>query len=446
MIEFETALSCNQQFLCLFGESDESGPFGPGYHMIGTWRLTGPVEIGVLRGALADVVARHEPLRTQIDRGTRRQRVFPPCEPDLDVRDRPGLTDEERGRAVGALVEEAESGTFGIDRLPHLRAVLVRFGDDDSVLLLQTHHTATDGWSLRLIARDLAACYVARRDGGDPDLPPVRPYRDFVAWERAEAASETTARAVRYWTETLGRAGITALRADHPRSERRPAVTAAYRFSIEADIIRHVEPVAKRERCTPFMVMLAAYYRLVHRLTGQSDVVVTTHTPGRGNGRFNDTVGSFFNFLPLRVDLAACGDAGELMRRTRSACLGAYRHDIPAMRLFEALPTLMAPAMADEYAPVTFQVFPRALALDGEDLGDLRFTEVPWQPRSAPRVSEIPDGALWTLSLEPTGEAIGNLMYRTDRFDERTVVALAEQYREQLRDLLAEAGAAVPAS
>ena len=441
MSENRVPLSLNQQFLTMFDAGDTSGPFGPRYHMVGCWRLTGPVHTDTLRAAMADVVARHEPLRTEIVRtgGTGYQTIHPAVAPKLEIRDCPGVPAADRVARAEDLVHEAESGTFAIGELPHLRGVLLRFDEQDAVLLLQTHHTATDGWSMRVIARDLAACYVARRDGVAVGLPPVRPYREFVEWEREQADSAATAKAKAYWATTLRDAELTALRADHRKSAKLPAVTAAYRFSIEAETISQVDPLARRARCSSFMVLLAAYYRLVHRLTGATDVVVPTNTPGRANGRFNDTVGSFFNFLPLRIDLSDEPAVEELLRRTRRTCLAAYANDIPAIHLFEQHPGLMGPAMRDDLAPVTFQVLPRTLVLDGEDLGELTFTELPWQAESAPVVSEIPDGALWTLSFEPTGEAIGNLMYRTDRFDEATVVAFADEYASCLRALVAEA-------
>ncbi|UZK58091.1 condensation domain-containing protein [Streptomyces drozdowiczii] len=442
-------LSFNQEFLRMFDSGDESGPFGPRFHMVGVWRLTGPVDLDHLRGALADVVERHEPLRSQIIReaDAGHQRVFPATPPRLDVRECPGVPVAERARRAQELRREIEAGTLDINELPHLRAVLLRFDARDAVLLLQTHHTATDGMSMRLLARDLAAYYTARKDGTDAGLPPVRPYHEFVAWEREQAASPATARSLDHWRQKLRGARLTALRTDHLKSAGLPSVTAAYRFTVGADLVSGALALAKDACCSPFMVLLAAYYRLVHRITGATDVVVSTHTPGRANGKFNDTVGSFFNFLPLRVDLAGCADVGELLRRTRATCLDAYAHDIPAIQLFEALPDLMSLAMRDDHAPVTFQVFPRAHALEEDegdpDAGTPAFSEIPWQPQSAPVVSELPDGALWTLSFEPSGEAMGNLMYRTDRFDEATVVRMADDYREVLRELLAEAAAPV---
>ncbi len=435
-------LSFNQELLCLFDAGDSSGPFGPRYHTEAGWRLTGPVDRDALRGALADVLSRHEPLRTKIVRhgSARYQEIFPPSPPILEVRECPGVPLGERQRRAEELLAEVESGTISASELPLLRAVLMVFDERDAALVLLTHHLATDGWSMWIIARDLGAFYAARLAGDTAVLPPLRPYREFVAWERDLAASESAAAPRRYWTDTLRGARLTALKADHPKSAGLPPVTAMYRFTLGADVVASVVRMARTARSSSFMVLLAAYYRLLNRLTGRTDLVVSTHTPGRGNGPFENTVGSFFNFLPLRVDLAGCQDASDLLRRTRATCVGAYANDIPALQVFETAPDLMEPAMRDELAPVTFQAFPHSKQLSGAFTSDLSYTEIRRPPTSLAVAADIPDGAVWSLIVDPVGEAVGEVSYRTDRFDEKTIVGLVEDYQRTLRDLVAEAG------
>lgn len=435
-------LSFNQELLCLFDAGDSSGPFGPRYHNEVGWRLTGPVDRNALRGALADVVSRHEPLRTKIvrDGSARYQEVFPPSPPILEVRECPGVPPGERQQRARELLAEVESGTISATELPLLRAVLMVFDQRDAALVLLTHHLATDGWSMWIIARDLGAFYAARLAGGTAVLAPLRPYREFVAWERDRAASESMSAARRYWTDALRGARLSALKVDHRKSAGLPPVTAMYRFTVGADVVASVVRMARTARSSPFMVLLAAYYRLLNRLTGLTDIVVSTHTPGRGDGRFEDTVGSFFNFLPLRVDLAGCRDAADLLRRTRATCVGAYANDIPAVQVFETAPELMEPAMRDDLAPVTFQAFPHSVRLSGTFASGLSYTEILRPPTSLPVASDIPDGAVWGLIVDPAGEAVGEVSYRTDRFDEKTIVGFVEDYQRTVRELVAEAG------
>lgn len=445
--EWETAeqtdllpLSFNQELLCAFDSGDTSGPFGPRYHIIIGRRLRGPLDVPTLHAALSDVVRRHEPLRTNVIRagGQRHQRVYPPCRPRLDVRERPGLSTDERDRCAADLLDELETELMGADELPHLRAVLLRFDDRDAVLALMTHHLSTDGWSMGLIVRDLVACYAARRNGTPADLPPLTPYRRFVAWERERARSPEAARAREYWKPVLAGARYSALPTDHPRSENLPHVTADYRFDLEQALLEDVKRAARAARCSSFMVLFAAYYLFVQQLTGESDLVVSTHTLGRPPGLFDDTVGSFFNFLPVRVNLTGYRDGRELLHRVRTACIGAYQHELPAVEIFQLAPDLMASAMADQLAPVTFQAFPAAAAPRDRVAGDLTFSAVFRPALSLPVTSDIPDGALWSIWFEPTENGGGSVTYCTNRFDPKTVLRMTEEYQDILRRLLAD--------
>jgi condensation enzyme len=431
-------LSFNQELLCMFDSGSEGGPFGPRYHIIIGRRLTGPLDVATLRVALTDVVDRHEPLRTNLIRtdGGPYQRVYPASPPRLAVRESPGVPPGERTHRAEAALGELEASLIEADELPHLRAVLVRFDEQDAVLVLIAHHLATDGVSMGLIVRDLAACYAARRAGTVAELPPVQPYRDFVAWERECAASEPAAEARRYWAETLRGARFTALPADYPKSADRPQATAVYRFDIDAALRQGVKRLARSARCSPFMVLMAAYCQLVHQITGVTDIVVSTHTLGRPVGRFDNTVGSFFNFLPLRVDLAGCQDVRDLLVRVRSACVGAYEYEIPAVQVFETAPDLMAPAMADHLTPVTFQSFPTPTAPGSTRVGDLTYTVVQRNASSLAVTSDIPDGGVLSVSLDPAEGRSGDLAYRTNRFDGQTIVRLAADYQRALARLL----------
>jgi len=444
--ETRLPLSFNQELLCMFDSGDTAGPFGPRYHIVIGRRLTGPLDVATLHAALIDVVGRHEPLRTNVIRtGERYQQVYPPSPPDLEVRECPGLSPDERARRAESLLDELEAGRIEAADLPHLRAVLLRFDERDAVLALMTHHTATDGWSMGILVRDLAEFYAARRAGTVADLPPMQPYREFVAWERERAASASAGQARRYWAETLRGGRFSALPADHRKSAGLPHVTATYRFDLDAELLNRVRRLARSARCTPFMVLLAAYYQLVQQITGRTDLVVSTHTLGRVPGRFDNTIGSFFNFLPLRVDLAGCRDTRDLLARVRTTCMGAYEHEIPAVEIFQTAPDLMAPAMADHLTPVTFQAFPAPLTPGSTLVGDLTYSVVPRRQVSLPVTSDIPDGGVWSLRLDPAEGSSGNLTYCTNRFDEQTIVRFVDDYRTALERLVAGADDRVPA-
>jgi hypothetical protein len=426
-------LSLNQEFVCLFDHDDEDAPFGPRYHIVEAWRITGQVDTEALRNALADVVHRHEALRTVIVRGDgeKYQRINPPSPAELIVRDL-SATAVPRDAQTESLIRELEQGTIDAEHTPFLRAVLGRFDDRDAVLALMTHHIATDGWSVRVIIRDLANRYAARKGHNVPDLPAARQYREFAVWQREMPETEIGAHR-KYWRGKLEEARISAIPTDFPRSAGIPQRTAVHRFAIPADVVSSAQRLASATRSTMPMVLLAAYALVVARMTDSEEVVIATFTPGRGGRLFQGTVGSFFNFIPLRINIAGCATFSDVLLRTRQTCLEAYSHDIPTLRIFAEAPELMGPAMADNGAPSVFQVFPDPVLLGDGPQGDLKYAEVTRQPRSQSRTSAMPDGVLWTLGNSPSGDVIGSTVYKQNLFREETIGAMVTELKEVLR-------------
>jgi len=431
-------LSFNQQFLTLFDRGEEEGPFGPKYTIVCGWRLTGQVDPGPLQEALDDVVERHESLRTKIvregDGGY--QEVCPPSPVPLDVRDYTAIAPEERDLQAERLLIEVESGSYSLAELPLLRAFLGRFAADDAVLVLVAHHTAVDEWSLRLIMRDLAVRYAIRADHLVPDLPPVPQYQQYARWQHMTATDAAGERSRAYWRQKLDGARIYVLPTDHPRSAGLPKGTAWYRFTIDEDLNAEVSALSRSVRCSPFMILLGAYGVLLNSWTGVTDIVVPTFTSGRGQGGFQDTVGSFFNFVPLRIDLAGCADFRDVVKRVRSTCLEAYSRDIPFAQIMGEAPELMAPAAADDMAVWAFQVF-RSPEAERQTVAGLEYAEIRERQLSQPSGGDVPDGAMWHLDIAPTGVINGTVAYNTNLYDESTVSELAARFREVLRRVIA---------
>lgn len=427
-------LSFNQQFLCLFDQGDDAGPFGPHYHLANAWWVDGRVDPDALRAALDDLVARHEALRTTIVRGADRpyQVVRPASSAQLQVRDLSDTSVDARAERVEALLDEVEAEDIDISRLPLVAATLGRFDDESAVLVLLVHHSATDGWSMRVLMRDLAFCYARRRGHQDATLPEAPSYREFAQWQQ-EAMTEArvgTARA--FWRERLAGARIFTVPTDHPRSAALPSVTAAHRFRIGPETMSSVTAMARKVRGSPFMVLFGAFAVVASRVTGSSELTVPTFTPGRGHERFGETVGSFFNFLPIRTDITPCTTFREVVDRVRGDCLDAFSYDIPSLLIFDEAPELMQPATDDRAAPVVFQAFPLPYLLESERIGDVEYTEVYARTRPQSATSEIPDGALWTVNIAPEGDSYGSVQYRTNLYDHASVNRMVDEYTRVL--------------
>lgn len=429
-------LSLNQEFVAMFDQGSEDGPSGPRYHVVEAWRVTGHIDTGALQGALDDIVARHEALRTQIVArdGRKFQQILAPSPAELVVRDLPALASTAREEQAEELIREVESGTIAASQMPSLRCVLGRFDDTDAVLVLMTHHLASDGWSMLVLIRDLAYRYAARRGFSVPGLPAAPQYREYATWQLEGEGAGTDADR-EFWQRKLDGARFSAIPVDIPRSAGQPEATAAQRFLIPAGTVASVSKTAAAARSSAFMCYLASYQLLVHRLTGATDIVVATFTPGRGDQLFAQTVGSFFNFIPIRTDIAGCRSLHDVLVRTRRSCLEAFSHDIPSLHIFAQAPELMMPAMSDTAAAAVFQTAPDPVPL--EVPGDLTYARIHRRPEPQPLVSSIPDGALWDLNMSTSGEVHGTASYKTNLFRPDSVAAMTEQYEQIITGLAA---------
>ncbi|SOB81286.1 non-ribosomal peptide synthase domain TIGR01720/amino acid adenylation domain-containing protein [Streptomyces sp. 1331.2] len=312
------------------------------YNAPGALRLRGPLDREALRLALADVVARHESLRTVFgeDEEGFTQRILAPYEAPvgIDVRE----TDEAR---LPAELAAGAGHLFDLSTELPLRAALFALAEDEHVLLLLLHHIAGDGWSLRPLARDLSLAYAARTGGGEPAWPalPVQ-YADYTLWQRETLGSEDDpeseiARQLAYWQQALdGLPEELALPVDRPRTPDLASHGDRVTFQVPAALHQDLHALSRRTRASLFMVLQAALAALLTRLGAGEDVPLGTPIAGRTDSALEELVGFFANTLVLRTDTSGDPAFTELVARVREADLGAYAHqDLPFERLVEAL-------------------------------------------------------------------------------------------------------------
>src|SRR6266508_4238658 len=317
-------LALQQDFLRMMDSGSESGPFGPRYTIVAGWRVLGEIDVDTVRRAAEDVVARHETLRTRIvlDDGDPYQHVLPPSPPEVLIRD---LTEQGRGDrdlAVEEFLNEIESGVSVSNGTPRVKVALGRFDPWDSVLVFMAHHTVVDGASVHVLMRDFAASYAARRERRAPDFPQVRQYREYVAWQQANATGAEVTAAREFWRDYLRGARMLPVPTDRPRSEG-GYVTGWHRFMLEDELRLATLATAKRTRSSPFMVLTAAFLTLMRERTGETDLVVPTLMSGRYPGWTQPMVGVFYNFMPLRTDITGCTSFDEVVAKVRATCLTA---------------------------------------------------------------------------------------------------------------------------
>jgi condensation enzyme len=438
-------LSANLEILCMFDKGDEQGALGPRHLMITGWRVTGPVSEDRLTAALDAVVARHEMLRSTVARGgaDRYQEVHPPSPAEVEVIDLPVDAGRSRDELAEEFVNRVEGTTLSFTKLPHIKAVLGRFDPTDAVLVLVAHHAASDGWTMNILVRDLAACYAALEAGVPPQLPQARQYREFAAWQRQRLASPQADTSRQYWQQKLRHAEITAIPMDLVPAADQVSAYATHRFLLDAGLTTAAADLARTRRCSPFMVLFAAFEAVLYKLTGDTDLVAPTMTSGRGDKAFAETVGAFFNLVPVRTDLTACDSFAALVDQTRSACLEAYSRELPFGDIAEQAADLTRPYAAGNLAVITFQLFQFSGVMDRERIGSLELSEIRRRTLACQATTDIPNGVLWTLDILPSGEIAGHIKFNKNEFRLETMTGIADEYQRILANALAAPGSSL---
>ncbi|MCP4685383.1 MAG: non-ribosomal peptide synthetase, partial [bacterium] len=311
-------------------------------------RFAGAFDRGAMHRTFAEIVRRHEVLRTTfaLEGEEPVQVIAPPGEHPMPLVDLTALATEAREPAVGHLLRREMGRTFDLVRGPLFSTTLVRLADDDHVVLINTHHIVFDGWSIAIVVRELIALYSALLAGDEAaPLPPLPlQYADFAVWQRRwlserRTGGEELERQLIWWRQHLGSPPpAVGLALDHPRREGE-LPWAGYRFlQLSETTSNALRRLASEQGATLFMTMLAAYQTLLHRHTGADAVVVGTPIANRHRYEIEQLVGFFVNTLALGSDFADDPPFRELVARLRESTLGAYAHqDLPFEKVVEAL-------------------------------------------------------------------------------------------------------------
>ncbi|HEX8275796.1 MAG TPA: amino acid adenylation domain-containing protein [Longimicrobiaceae bacterium] len=422
-------LSFSQQRLWLLDRLD---PGSPVYNVPAVVRLSGALDRDALRRALEEIVLRHDALRTtiQVRDGEPVQLVGPAAAPLLlPVDDLAAAHPDERGGRLAELEREEARRSFDLARGPLFRARLARVADDEHALLLTMHHVVSDGWSLEVLFRELAALYAAFAAGRASPLsaPPLR-FADLARVQRERITGQALASLLAYWVPRLRGAPPLDLPADRPRPARRGLAGATHRFAVPAETAARIAALGRTEGATPFMAMLAAFKLFLARHAGEWDVVVGSPIAGRTQRETEGVVGFFANTLALRTELGADVPFREALRRVRATTLGAYAHgDLPFEALVEAIGGERDPGRTPVFQ-VMFAVRDR---LPGIEAGGVRMAMREGETGTAKfdlflELTEGPDGV--EAALE----------YAADLFDASTVERMAERFGTLLEGAAAE--------
>ncbi|MEV4096074.1 amino acid adenylation domain-containing protein [Streptosporangium saharense] len=400
------------------------------YNVHTALRLRGVLDRDALRGALGALLARHEALRTTVvvTDGQPAALVHPPGDAGMPLAyaDLSGLDGEARESEQDRLLAHEAVTPFDLERGPLARALLIRRGEDEHVLVLGVHHMAVDGWSLNTLVGELAALY------GGADLEPLGiGYLDYAAWQREEFDGARLDPQIRYWRERLADLPPLELPTDRPRPAVRTSAGAAKRLTLGPGLLTRLKEYGQANGATLFMTLVAAGQVLLARYGGTRDVAVGTATSGRDRPELEGLVGAFINTVVLRSTVDDRLSFTAFLDRVRETVLGALANqDVPFDRLVDELcqerdasRTPLVQAMI---------VLQNAPAVETErGFGGLR----------AERLALPRPAAVFDLTLEFTErqDALDVMIeYNTDLFDAETVERISAHLHTLLDNLLAE--------
>jgi amino acid adenylation domain-containing protein len=412
--------------------------FRPSNNIGGGIRLRGEVDLNLLGRVLTEVIARHEVLRSTVEiiDGVPVQVVQPVAPIPVSVVDLTDLDPEQQRAEVRRQYDAEVLRPFPPDQPNRMRATAIKLAEDDYVALVSTHHAASDGWSMAIILRDVAALYPAFRDGHQSTLPPPTiQYGDFAVWQREHLGEEWMAGEVAYWKEVL--AGIPprlALPTDRPYPARRTFTGDHYSIALDREATHALQRLGEAEGASISVLMLAACSIVLHRYTDQDDLVFGSAITGRVRSETEQLVGCFANALPLRTRMSRDLTLRQVVRQARDVVAAAFDHqDIPFDRLIEELApketsqTPLIQMMINVLtAPGTVLHLPdQALELPG-----LRMTPEFLDP------GPVPIDIILMVHARPDSIHL-QWHYSTELFDVETIRGLAHQVEHVLGALVA---------
>ncbi|AWK88325.1 non-ribosomal peptide synthetase [Azospirillum thermophilum] len=419
-------------------------PQGHAYSMALPVGVRGPLDVAALTRALQALHDRHPCLRSEFreENGRTEQRAVAYYRLSLDPID---ASDWSGDRLEQAVREEAQR-PFDLKRSAAARVTLWRRGPQEHVLCLTVHHIVGDLWSLIVLMDELRTVYAAEAAGRPWSLPALSlGYEDYVRWERRMVEGETAERQWLYWRERMaGELPVLDLPADHPRPPMQSFRGATVTRRIDSELVRALEGLAQSANASLYMVLLSAYMVLLHRYSGQDDLVVGSPTAGRGQPGLPDLFGDFINMVPLRADLSGNPAFTDLLAQVRGTVIGALNNgDLP----FSLLVDRLQPARDLSRSPIfqtsfVLQKFHRYEELQRTLLSSPDEPEVPFADLALRPWPLAQQDGQFDLNLEmkkdDAGRLAGAWKYAADLFEPDTVDRMAASFETLLRQIVAD--------
>ncbi|MGG6293709.1 condensation domain-containing protein [Leptolyngbya sp. AN02str] len=417
-------------------------PGNTAYNEPAALQIDGILDLEVFRRCLAEVIQRHEILRTTfpVIQGQPMQQIAPSLEVPLSVIDVPKLAEHSSANVqpwIDEWIHTEAQRPFDLMHGPLWWVTVLRLGDRQQMIVFTLHHIISDGWSKGVLVHELATLYRAFAAGQPSPLAPLPiQYADFAAWQRQWLTADTLDQQLMYWRRQLGGTlPVLTLPTDFPHPEQPTFAGAIAPFRLSSALTQALHDLSHRSETTLFMTLLAAFQVLLYRDTGQLDLIVGTDVANRNRAEVEGLIGFFVNLLVLRTDLSGNPSFKTLLSRVRDVTLAAYDHqDVPFAQLVE----LLQPdrRRGTPFFQVLF-VLQNAPA-PAITLPDLTLTPLPIHTQTA----KFDLALFWQETPEGL---VAHWNYRTDLFTATTIARMAQQFEALLQHILASPDSAIDA-
>ena len=412
---------------------DQLEPDSAVYNIPDTHSFNGPLNLQALERSLSEIVRRHEILRTtfhSID-GEPVQVIAEAQPQQLEVIDLSELPQAEREAKAERMANEETMQPFDLTRGPLFRFRLVRLAPEQHILLLTMHHIISDGWSLGVLGRELAALYQTYSTGSTGQSSPLPElgiqYADFAVWQREWLQGETLEKQLAYWREQLGgELPVLELTTDLPRPPVQTYRGKVVDAELSLEIREQLKQIGRESGATFFMTLMAAFNVLLWRYTQQEEILVGTPIANRNRAEIEGLIGFFVNTLVLRSKLNPQITFREFLAQVRETTLGAYGHqDVPFEKLVEEL----QPERSLNRQPL-FQVLFTLQVAEELKLGGL---ELNWMDTK----SDVTKFDLSLFMTEIEGGLYSWFEYNSDLFERPTIARMVQHFHTLLEDIAA---------
>lgn len=413
---------------------DRLDPGNASYNVAVRWRLEGAVSTARLEQAWLRIIERHEVLRTVFPEvgGVPRQQVLPRAAFRLIEIDLRALPEAERAAEADRIGLIEARAPFDLGSGPLLRVSLLRQSDSLSLILVTTHQIVADGWSIGVMAREMGEHYRALASSDHDALDPLPiQYADYALWQLEWLRARGTEAEDRYWTRQLAGIRPFSVLPDHPRPAVPTTLGAIVSIVLPRALTDRAQQLSAEHAATLFATALSALCTMLHRYTGETEIVLGTQVSDRDQVELEGMVGQFVNSLILRNDLSGDPAFATLIERSRDIGNAALEHrHIPIERLLGMVKTSREGAHS-ALISVNF-IFQRSF-IENADYGDFRVIDLP----------SLPAGAIYDLNFfmveRPDGWRF-SCQYNTDQFEAETVTGMLQRVQRLLASAVRDAG------